>query len=47
MLRSDIILLYYKTVACLFFIIGEVIDKYYFLCSPLQALQALQAGFAI
>ena len=45
--RSDIILLYYKTVACLFFVVGEVIDKHHFLCSPLQASQALQAGFAI
>ena len=47
MSRSNIILLYYKTVACLFFIISEVIDKHHFLYSPLQALQALQAGFTI
>ena len=47
MSRSDIILLYYKTVACLFFIISKVIDKHHFLYSPLQASQASQAGFAI
>ena len=41
MLRSDIILPYYKTVACLFFVISEVMDKHHFLCSPLQVLQAL------
>ena len=41
MSRSNIILLYYKTVAYLFFIISKVIDKYHFLYSPLQVLQAL------
>ena len=35
MSRSDITLLYYKTVACLFFIVSKVIDKYHFLYSPL------------
>ena len=39
--RSDITLLHHKTVACLFFVVGEVIDKHHFLCSPLQASQAL------
>ena len=47
MSRSDIILLYHKTVACLFFVVSKVIDKHHFLCSPLQASQASQAGFAI
>ena len=47
MSRSDITSLHHKTVACLFFVVSEVIDKHHFLCSPLQALQALQAGFAI
>ena len=45
--RSDIISLHHKTVACLFFVVGEVIDKHHFLYSLLQASQALQAGFTI